>query len=84
MENLTKEATEAVAAAGTNRLKEMFLRWKDETFSFKSMRSWSVFCDRSKLSLPKVGDIFVRVKSNLVHFQTNYVIIFVLLVVYSM
>lgn len=83
MENLiNKDTAEVVAQVGTNRLKEMFSKWKNERM--QSMKSWSLFCDKTKLSFPKITDIVSRLKSNLIYFQTNYVIVFLVLGIYSM
>jgi len=79
---LTKETAEVVASVGSNRLKEFFLSWKNEHLSLKSMRSWSAFCDKTKFSLPKIADTLSRFKSNLLYWQTNYVVIFLILVIY--
>jgi len=82
MDALSQQAADAVATAGVNRFKEMLNKWKEETFSFKSMKSWSSFCDRSKFALPKVTEIFARMKSNLSHFRLNYLLVFFLIVIY--
>jgi len=83
MENLiTSETANVVATAGTNRIKEMFNKWKDENLSLKSMRSWSAFCDKTKFSLPKVTELWSRLRNNLTYFQTNYIAVFLILVVY--
>jgi len=65
---------------GTNRLKDMFSQWKQDRMG--SMRSWGLFCDRSKFGPPKVSEVYSRMKNNVQYFQTNYVLVFVLLVIY--
>jgi len=82
MDPLTSQAAAAVASAGTNRVKEIFVNWKNENLNLKSMRAWGGFCDRSKLSIPKFTEIHIRLKSNLSYFQTNYIAVFALLLIY--
>jgi len=43
----------------------------------------SEFFDRAKLSLPKFQDIPTRLKSNIVYFQSNYFVLFLVLCVFS-
>jgi len=62
-------------------LKTFASSWKDERL--KTLRSIGEFFDRSKLSLPSIKDIPARIKSNLAHFQTNYLLVFLLLSIYS-
>jgi len=81
MENFAKDAAEVGATVARNRLQEMLSSWKNERM--KSMQSWSLFFDRKKLAMPKVVDIPSRMKSNVVHFQTNYIILFFVLCIYS-
>lgn len=81
MDNLiAKEAAAAVATASGNRMKEMLFAWKDDRL--KSVKAWSQFTDSSKLGLPKVTDVVVRLKSNLSYFLSNYIIIFFVLMLY--
>jgi hypothetical protein len=47
----TNSAVELAATFGANKVKEVLGSWKDERL--KTMKSWSVFCDRNKFSLPK-------------------------------
>eukprot|EP01114_Cavostelium_apophysatum_P007105 TRINITY_DN1881_c0_g1_i1.p1 TRINITY_DN1881_c0_g1~~TRINITY_DN1881_c0_g1_i1.p1 ORF type:complete len:188 (+),score=15.34 TRINITY_DN1881_c0_g1_i1:198-761(+) len=83
MENIiAQEAATAVAAAGTNRIKEMFTTWKNENLSMKSLRSWSQFSDKTKFGLPKVMEVPSRLKTNVMYFQTNYIAVFLILVIY--
>jgi len=83
MDEISKTAAEAVAAAGTNRIKEIFSKWKQDTLSTNSLRSWSVFCSKTKFSFPKVTEAPQRLKTNLTYFQTNYIVVFGLIVLYS-
>jgi len=83
MDPITSQAAAAVASAGTSRVKEIFTTWKNENLNLKSMRTWGGFCDKTKLSLPKVTEIHIRLKSNLMYFQTNYIAVFALLLLYS-
>jgi len=71
---------QAAVAMGTNRLKEMFSHWKSERMG--SMRGWGLFCDRSKFGPPKIAEIYSRMKNNVQYFQTNYILVFVLLAIY--
>eukprot|EP01118_Nematostelium_gracile_P007422 TRINITY_DN2419_c0_g1_i1.p1 TRINITY_DN2419_c0_g1~~TRINITY_DN2419_c0_g1_i1.p1 ORF type:complete len:180 (+),score=46.80 TRINITY_DN2419_c0_g1_i1:154-693(+) len=83
MNDVSNQAAAAVAAAGTNKIKEMFTKWKEENFTNRSMRSWTVFCSKNKFSVPKVADIANRLKTNFIYFQINYVCIFGLLTLYA-
>jgi len=77
MENIiAKEAATAVATAGSSRVKELMSNWYKENISIKSMRNWSIFCDKKKFTLPKITEILTRLKSNVVYFQTNYIAVF--------
>jgi len=83
MENIiAKEAATAVATAGSSRVKEILSNWYQEKLSIKSMRHWSAFCDKKKFSLPKITEILTRLKGNVVYFQTNYIAVFLLLLLY--
>lgn len=84
MDDLTRSASDAVATAGVNRVKEMFTKWKEETFTMKASKSWGLFCDRSKFSFPSVTEAWSRFRSNLSSFQGNYVMVFFVIVLYSM
>lgn len=66
-----------------NRFKEIFNKWKEENLSLKSMKPWSIFGNKDQFSLPKITDIPKRLKNNLIYFQTNYIIIFSILMIYS-
>jgi len=81
MENLiAKEAAAAVAQASGNRIRDVIVAWKDERL--KSVKSWSAFADKAKFGLPKVTEIYVRIKANLSYFLSNYIILFFVLLVY--
>jgi len=81
MDNLiTKETASAVAAAGSNRLKDMFFTWKDERM--KSVKPWAQFTDKTKFSPPKPTELVVRMKSNVSYFLSNYIILFFILALY--
>jgi len=81
MDNLiTKEAAAAVATASGNRLKDMFVAWKDDRL--KSVKAWSQFSDKSKFGPRKITEIVVRVKSNVSYFLSNYIILFFILAIY--
>jgi len=77
---ITKETASAVATAGGNRLKDMFVAWKDERL--KSVKAWSQFTDKTKFGPPKPTEVVVRLKSNLTYFQSNYIILFFVLAIY--
>lgn len=81
MDNLiTKEAATAVATAGGNRLKDLFVAWKDERL--KSVKSWAQFSDKTKFGPPKPTEIIVRLKSNVAYFLSNYIVLFFVLALY--
>jgi len=72
--------SEGLGSAGFGRAKELFFSWKTERG--KNLRKWGSFMDRSKFSLPKPTHIPYRIKTNLSFFQTNYVIVFLILTLY--
>eukprot|EP01116_Phalansterium_solitarium_P009231 TRINITY_DN232_c0_g1_i2.p1 TRINITY_DN232_c0_g1~~TRINITY_DN232_c0_g1_i2.p1 ORF type:complete len:189 (-),score=54.38 TRINITY_DN232_c0_g1_i2:420-986(-) len=81
MDNLiTKEAASAVATAGGNRLKDIFVAWKDDRL--KSVKSWAQFSDKTKFGPPKPTEIHLRIKSNITYFLANYIILFFILAIY--
>jgi len=61
--------------------KSFFSTWKSERL--KSLRPMNEFFDRDKLSVPPLQSIPARVKSNLIYFQSNYFVLFLVLCVYS-
>lgn len=79
-----KVVTEVAATTGSNHMKEMFNKWKEETLSTNSIRNWSIFCSKAKLSFPRLGEIPSRVQTNLKYFQMNYIIVFAVIALYSM
>lgn len=48
-----------------------------------SLRPVGSFFDRSRLSLPKLTEIPSRFKTNIAYFQTNYLLVFFVLCLYS-
>jgi len=74
-----------VASATTNAivegLKQAVYQWKDERF--KTFRPMGEFFNRSKLSIPGPTEIFSRAKQNLAYFQTNYLLVCLVLSLYS-
>jgi len=56
-------------------------QWKNERM--KTLRPVGSFFDRSRLSLPRPTELLSRVRSNFAYFQTNYVLVFLVLCLYS-
>uniref|UniRef100_A0A6B2LJI8 PRA1 family protein n=1 Tax=Arcella intermedia TaxID=1963864 RepID=A0A6B2LJI8_9EUKA len=75
----------ASSAVGNNfifdSVKNTLLNWKNERS--KTVRAFGEFFDKTRISIPNVKDIPDRLKSNLVYFQSNYFILFLVLSVYS-
>jgi len=61
--------------------KSFFSTWKGDRF--KSVRPIGEFFDRERVSIPSFQSIPARLKSNLVYFQSNYFVLFLVLCVYS-
>jgi len=58
-----------------------FSSWKEERF--KTLRPFGDFIRKDKMSVPKITEIPQRIKMNFVYFQTNYLLIFFILSLYS-
>eukprot|EP00013_Stygamoeba_regulata_P024937 CAMPEP_0177665618 /NCGR_PEP_ID=MMETSP0447-20121125/21152_1 /TAXON_ID=0 /ORGANISM="Stygamoeba regulata, Strain BSH-02190019" /LENGTH=226 /DNA_ID=CAMNT_0019171727 /DNA_START=224 /DNA_END=904 /DNA_ORIENTATION=+ len=59
----------------TEALKERFVEWKEERR--ENLRPWNEFTDRSKMAPPQeVREVPSRLRANLEHFQTNYILVF--------
>ena len=84
MDQLNNAAAQGLANAATTRVREMFTKWREEKLSLKSMRSWTNFADKTQFALPKVTEVHLRLKNNLLFYQTNYVIVFFVLALYCM
>jgi len=65
------------------KVKEIFSKWREDNLSFKSMRSWGQFFNRTKFSFPKIMDIPNRVKTNVTYFQVNYLVVFIIILLYA-
>eukprot|EP01111_Echinosteliopsis_oligospora_P011232 TRINITY_DN3653_c0_g1_i1.p1 TRINITY_DN3653_c0_g1~~TRINITY_DN3653_c0_g1_i1.p1 ORF type:complete len:180 (-),score=15.93 TRINITY_DN3653_c0_g1_i1:44-583(-) len=53
------------------------------TTKMKSSRPWAeFFAGRTRYSIPKAKEVLPRLKENIIYFQTNYVVIFLVLCVY--
>jgi len=64
-----------------NRVKQAFFSWKTERG--KNLRKWGNFFDKSRFSIPKKSSqVLSRLKKNVKYFQTNYILIFLLLTLY--
>jgi len=48
----------------------------------KSTKAWSEFFDKSKYTWPPAKEVVTRLKDNVMYFQTNYVILFLVLCTY--
>lgn len=70
----------AITEGAISKFKDMFFSWKTERG--KNLRKWGQFCDRSKFLLPRPTQVLQRLKTNLSYFQTNYLIVFLVLTVY--
>jgi hypothetical protein len=62
-------------------VKQTFSGWKDERL--KNLRPLSSFLNRDNISLPKVTEVPKRISRNLKYYQTNYVIVFLLISLYG-
>jgi len=69
-------------STSTNKVTELVGKWRRDQTQFQPMRSWSLFCDRSKFSFPKIIDLVGRIRSNVLYFQTNYITILLFLILY--
>jgi PRA1 family protein len=59
----------------TESLKERFVEWKEERR--ENLRPWNEFTDREKIAPPyNVQEVPSRLRANLEHFQTNYILVF--------
>lgn len=81
------EAQDAAQGVALGALKYGFLHVKTLAAGWgaeraKGFKPIGTFLDRSKLSLPSgASDLVSRVKTNLTYFQTNYLLVFVFLLV---
>mmetsp|Transcript_31038 Transcript_31038/g.34612 ORF Transcript_31038/g.34612 Transcript_31038/m.34612 type:complete len:208 (+) Transcript_31038:26-649(+) len=75
-------AANAVMASAMSYAKSYITAVAPDT-SFTNFRSISVFCSRERLSFPAVSQIFNRLRSNLIYYQTNYMAIIFLIALYS-
>eukprot|EP01103_Thecamoeba_quadrilineata_P004084 TRINITY_DN13815_c0_g1_i1.p1 TRINITY_DN13815_c0_g1~~TRINITY_DN13815_c0_g1_i1.p1 ORF type:complete len:179 (-),score=19.95 TRINITY_DN13815_c0_g1_i1:99-635(-) len=64
-----------------NQPQNKLFAWKD--VFLKKLRPWPEFIDKSRISFPPITGIHTRVSTNLLSYQSNYIIIFVILVIYS-
>lgn len=62
-------------------MKQTFTGWKDERL--KNFRPLSSFLNRDNISLPKVTEVPKRISRNLTYYQTNYIVVFLLLSLYG-
>eukprot|EP01127_Copromyxa_protea_P009838 TRINITY_DN2348_c0_g1_i1.p1 TRINITY_DN2348_c0_g1~~TRINITY_DN2348_c0_g1_i1.p1 ORF type:complete len:244 (-),score=42.52 TRINITY_DN2348_c0_g1_i1:266-952(-) len=76
-ESMRQTASNAVLEA----VKISLVNWKDDRF--KTIRPFGEFFDKTKLSFPKPTDVLTRMKNNLSYYQTNYIIVFFILSIYS-
>eukprot|EP01121_Diplochlamys_sp_Union-15-3_P008053 TRINITY_DN2104_c0_g1_i2.p1 TRINITY_DN2104_c0_g1~~TRINITY_DN2104_c0_g1_i2.p1 ORF type:complete len:209 (-),score=19.84 TRINITY_DN2104_c0_g1_i2:45-671(-) len=57
--------------------------WLGTKLETKEFRSVGSFCSRDRISCPRPTQIPKRLKSNFVYYQTNYLLIFFILAIYS-
>jgi len=64
---------------GVNFVFDMIKGYTINILNLQDMRPFSLFLDRSKLSPPRIFDIYCRMKVNLMFFKKNYIVLFMLL-----
>mmetsp|Transcript_1849 Transcript_1849/g.2658 ORF Transcript_1849/g.2658 Transcript_1849/m.2658 type:complete len:244 (+) Transcript_1849:70-801(+) len=82
--SLSMSSMASIALSPTNIgsvVTETVSRWREKPL--ESVRPWGEFFDRQRLGVPRPTEIRQRTSQNLAYFQTNYLILFFVLAIYS-